>query len=114
MSTQLYRLTRDPFLNRKVRFSGNSTKIVASRKYLKQFSSTLRELDLEMDRNGSRLLKEFGLRLPELEVLKCQGSPVLEDQGAFPSLKELHVSFKGSEEPPTELLNLRLFAAVKF
>ncbi len=80
---------------------------MASRKYLKQFSSTLRELDLEMDRNGPELLEETGRSMPLLEVLKCQGTSVLEDQGAFPSLKELHVSFKGWKEPPTELLNLR-------
>jgi hypothetical protein len=113
VSKQLYRLTRDPFLNRKVRFTRH--KIVASRKYLKQFSSTLKELDLEMDRNGSRLLKEFGLCLPTLEVLKCLGSSVLEDRGAFPSLKELHVTFVAwGKQLPEEVLNLRLFASVEF
>ncbi len=108
MSKQLCRLTRDPYLNRKVRFSGIRNKIVASRKYLKQFAPTLKELDVEMASSGSRLLKEFGLRLPELEILKCQGSPVLEDPEAFPKLQELHVSFKGWDEAqPAEVLNLR-------
>ncbi len=61
-----------------------------------------------MASSGPRLLKEFGLRLPELEILKCQGSPVLEDQGVFPKLQELHVSFKGwGEAQPAEVLNLR-------
>ncbi len=101
-------MTRDSDLNRKVHFSGTSIKIVASRIYLTEFAPTLKELDVEMASSGPRLLKEFGLCLPKLEVLKCQGSPVLEDPEAFPKLQELHVSFKGwGEAQPAGVLNLR-------
>ena len=109
MSKDLKRLTRDSFLNRKVWFGCSRNKIVASRKYLKQFAPTLKELDVKMASSGPRLLKEFGLCLPQLEVLKCQGSSALEEQGVFPKLKELHLRYQKrcNDHRPDEVFTLR-------